>query len=88
MKTPKDFRGHPYDSVLQKMEAEIVARNIMVILARTGNVFRELTWGEYKAERTKDGELGGLWKEKLYFGKVLPYCVSPEMAVKFSLHWG
>lgn len=37
---PSDFLKHPYDSVLQHTEDEIVARNIMVILNRTGNEFR------------------------------------------------
>jgi len=46
MKTPKDFRIFPSSSVLQKCEAETVAANIMVILYRTGNTFREITWEE------------------------------------------
>jgi hypothetical protein len=47
---PSDFMRHPYDSIYQHMETEIVARNIMVILSRTGNTWRKLTWDEYQSE--------------------------------------
>ena len=82
---PSDFIRHPYDSVLQKTESEIVARNIMVILKRNGNEWRELTWTEYSGERQKDGEYAGT--ESGHFKKVLPYCVSAEQAMKFSPTW-
>jgi len=42
MKTkPSDFTNEPMGSVLQKSEAETVARNIMVILKRTGDTYKE-----------------------------------------------
>ena len=47
---PSDFRKHPLDSILQNTESEIVARNIMVILARTGDEFRLMEWDEYFAK--------------------------------------
>jgi len=52
---PCDFKNEPMMSVLKSDLAEVVARNIMVILCRTGNVFRELTFEEYKTERLKGG---------------------------------
>ena len=52
---PSNFTKQPIASVLQKSEAETIARNIMVILKRTGDSFRPLSWDEYKAERLKDG---------------------------------
>lgn len=82
---PSDFTKMPMDSVLQKTEAEIVARNIMVMLSRTGNTFRELTWEEYEQEREKDG--GRPWNEKAYFEKTIGYCKSPETAALFSKAW-
>lgn len=86
MKTsPADFVKHPFDSVFQNNETETVARNVMVILSRTGNTFRALTWEEYVLERKKDGNFSS--KEKTYFDKVLPYCVSPQTAALFSEAW-
>ncbi len=86
MKTkPSDFTNKPFASVFRKSESETIARNIMVILSRTGNEFRELSWDEYKKERLKDGEFSE--SEKGYFEKVLPYCVSAEMAARFSDSW-
>lgn len=82
---PSDFLKHPYDSVMHKMESEIVARNIMVILARTGNTFRTLSWEEYEQERMKDGSFTGL--EKAEFDRVIKHCVSAEAAVAFSPAW-
>jgi hypothetical protein len=59
--------------------------NIMVILKRTGNTFRPLSWLEYKAERTKDGNFYEI--EKGYFDKVIPYFETPEKAKTFSKSW-
>ena len=47
---PSDFLNHPYSSRIGKMEAEIVARNIMIILSEEDK-FKKLTWEEYKAKR-------------------------------------
>lgn len=52
---PSNFKTFPNDSVFHHYESEEVARNIMIILARTGNTFRGLTWWEYRAERQADG---------------------------------
>ena len=85
MKTPKDFLKHPYDSIFQHMETETVARNIMVILYRTGNTWRRLTWDEYQTEREKDGDVtGGEFNE---FHAAINYCTSPEQAAVFSPEW-
>lgn len=48
---PSNFIAFPIESVFHNYEIEAVARNIMVILARTGDTFRSLEWDEYKAER-------------------------------------
>ena len=72
-------------SVLRKSEAETVARNIMVILKRTGDTWRELSYDEYKEERQKDGHYTD--QERRYFEQVIPYCKSAETAVLFSPKW-
>lgn len=82
---PSDFTSYPWGSVAGKSEAEVVARNIMVILSRTGNEFRNLDWEEYKEEREKDGNFSP--SEKPYFEEVLPYCKSADTAKLFSEKW-
>lgn len=82
---PSNFMGYPMGSVLRKSEAETIARNIMVILERTGNKFRELTWEEYKKERVKDGNFSE--GEKKYFDDVIKYCKSADTAVCFCEDW-
>ena len=37
MNKPSNYTSKPWDSVIGKWEAERIAQNIMVILARTGN---------------------------------------------------
>lgn len=83
---PSNFLKHPYDSVFENMECEIVAHNIMAILARTGDTWRDLSLSEYEEERTKDGGLS--YKEAALFNKVQPYCVSQQTAYLFSKNWG
>lgn len=73
------------NSVLQKSEAETIARNYMVILYRMGDKWRGLSWEEYKAERLKDG--GFTDGERKYFDQVSPYCQSAEVARSFSPKW-
>lgn len=85
MKKPSDFTEQPWNSVLQKSEAETIARNIMVILKRTGNKWRKLSWEEYKSEREKDGEFTE--SERGYFNQVLPYTLTAENAATFSKSW-
>lgn len=82
---PSDFTSHPYDSVLHKSEPETIMRNIMVILSRTGNAFRRLTWDEYKQERLNDGNFTE--SEKQYFDQVIDYSISEIEARKFSPAW-
>lgn len=83
---PSDFtKNFPFSSVYMNTETEIVAMNVMTILKRTGDVFRELSWDEYKDERMKDGNFSV--SEKRYFERVIPYCVSGEEAKKFSKQW-
>lgn len=82
---PSDFNTHPWGSVKQKSEAETIARNIMVILARTGNKWRPLTWEEYRTERLKDKDFSDF--EKRYFDEVVPFCANPDIAKQFSPAW-
>lgn len=82
---PSDFTIKPTSSVLQKSESETIAANIMVILMRTGDTFRTLSWDEYKLERLKDGEFTE--SEKPFFEKVVDYCGSSIKAQSFSPVW-
>jgi hypothetical protein len=96
---PSDFSGVlPMGSVTQKAEAEQIAINIMRILKRTGDEWRELTWDEY-AEIRKADEAKSLaenpkyrynfseWAEKIYFYQVCRFCRSEESARSFSPLW-
>lgn len=85
MKKPSNFMKQPWDSVLQSSEAETVARNVMVILARGGDTWRTLSWAEYEQERQKDGSFSN--SEERYFNLVVDYCSSPDKAEKFSSAW-
>lgn len=82
---PSDFKNEPFNSVLSNSESETVARNIMVILSRTGNTFRLLSWEEYMAERQKDGNF--TQSEKQYFDRVVGFCVTAESAKAFCPTW-
>lgn len=83
--TPSKFTSYPLGSVTQKAEYETVARNIMVILARTGDSFRPLDWKEYKTERLKDMDFNE--GEKRFFDIVKHDCMSAETARSFSPVW-
>lgn len=82
---PSNFTSHPYDSVLHKNESETVARNIMIILSRTGDTFRLLDWEEYQRERQKDGNFTP--SENLHFDKIVGFCASEHSAKAFSPTW-
>ena len=82
---PSDFTEYPWSSVCRHCEDEVVAQNIMIILKRTGNEFRDLTWKEYKKERLKDGNF--TMEEKECFEKVIWYCKSEKKARLFSKYW-
>ena len=86
MSTPKDFsKASPFSSVTQKSECETIATNIMVILSRTGDTFRELSWDEYKEERQKDKNFSE--GEKGFFDRVIDYCKNEDTARLFSEGW-
>ena len=82
---PSDFLINPSSSVFNKSEYETIAANIMVILKRTGNAFRKLSWREYKKERIKDGNFTE--SEKIFFNSVVGYCKSQKSAKSFSPVW-
>lgn len=85
MKPSQFISKYPYSSVFRSSEHETVAMNIMVILKRTGDTFRDLSWEEYKAERLKDKDFYEFEKE--YFEKVVTYCQSAEKAKTFCKNW-
>lgn len=85
---PADFKTHPWSSITGKSEAETVARNIMIILARNGNEWRELPWDEYELERMKDHATArDMNLEIPYFSQVLPFTMSEAAAREFSPTW-
>lgn len=82
---PSAFASHPFNSVLQKTEHEVVARNIMVIRKRLGDQW-PLEWSEYKRERLVDGDFSD-WEEKQSFEKVMPLIPDAIGAIAFSPEW-
>ncbi len=82
---PSDFTNHPFSSVEQNCECAIIATNIMKVLWKTGDTFRELTEDEYRTEREKDGHFTK--KEMSCFRKVIRYCKNPDTAKLFSKAW-
>ena len=83
---PSNFTRHPWNSVMQECGHEVVAQNIMVILKKTGNTFRELSWDEYKKARIRDGSFCE-GSEKYCFNRVTKYCKSPDTASLFCKDW-
>jgi hypothetical protein len=71
--------------VTKNSESETIALNIMVILKRNGNTWRELPFEEYEEERKKDGNYSE--QEKYIFEGVRGYCKSPYTATLFSATW-
>lgn len=82
---PSDFNTYPWNSVCQESESETVAKNIMIILKKLGDSWKDLNWDEYKALRLIDGNFSEI--EKKYFDKVIGYCKSADTAVLFSPEW-
>jgi len=84
--TPSDFKNRfPMNSLEQKNEVEVIAQNIMKILARTGDTFRPLSSEEYETERRKDGGWSSFEGE--LFKRAAPHCVTEETALAFSPDW-
>lgn len=82
---PSHFTAFPCCSILGKIEAEIVAQNIMKICARRGNHWGELTREQYESERRDDGYEGRC--EIDYFDRVYPLINSAARAVTFATAW-
>ena len=82
---PSNFTDHPYESIVGKFESEIVAANIMLILKRTGDTWRPLSWDEYKEARKEDGNFS--MKERKFFEEVSPFCTSAVQAQIFCPTW-
>jgi len=86
--SPSDFaKTQPFSSILQnkKRESETVCLNIMIILMRTGDEWRDLSFLEYVTERKRDG--GFSESERPYFESVKQYCKTPETAAIFCPSW-
>ena len=82
---PSDFTEQPWSSIFYKSEPETIITNIMVILKRTGNIWRELSEEEYIKEREKDGGYGS--SELQYFRQVVEYTTSAVKASRVSKSW-
>lgn len=85
---PSDFKIQPWSSRAGKSEAETVARNIMNILARTGDEWRELPWDEYRIARFDDSaSTRDMILEEPYFNEVVRFTMSEAAAREFSPTW-
>lgn len=89
---PSNFVVHPWSSVFQNAECEVVARNIMSILYTTGDNWRELSEQEYEEVRKQDEAKNpnaryADWAELPIFRKVVQYTVSAQKAAIFSPTW-
>jgi len=82
---PSNFLNFPFSSIFKNCECETIALNIMLILKRLGDEFKQLSWEEYKIERLKDKGFSN--EEKKYFDKVVMFCSSADQARKFSRVW-
>jgi uncharacterized Zn finger protein len=83
---PRDFVAVPDGSIFPSTEHEIIASNIMKILARTDNRFRPITWDEYWSESSKDRSQ--VTDDPGVFFQVVVHCISAEQAVLVSPVWG
>jgi hypothetical protein len=81
---PGDFLSHPTGSVVGRHEAEVVARNIMVIRTRLGNKW-DLTLEEYREHREKDGHYKLIEEE--HFKQIYPLISTPMGAIAFAPGW-
>lgn len=85
---PSNYCSQPMGSIEQKSEVETIACNIMRMLKRTGDTFREFTFEEYEKIRLADGAIDWHVKnEKHYFEVAITYCESPEKADEFCSNW-
>lgn len=83
---PSIFTNHPFESVMHKMEPEIIARNIMVIRARCGDNW-PLSFDQYRTEREKDGGHGCANYEKQSFDEIIAMIPDALGAISFSKTW-
>ena len=60
--------------------------NILVILKRTGDQWRDLSLEEYAKERAKDGGYQA-WAENEFFNQVQPFTVSADTAATVCDEW-
>ena len=85
---PSNYTSQPMGSVAQNSETESIARNIMVILKISGDVFRNLSFGDYGKARIADGATQrDLCIEKQFFERAIPYCITSKLADEFCSNW-
>lgn len=83
---PSVFTEHPWGSRMQKIEAENIARNIMIIRKRNGDEW-PLTWKQYEAGREKDGGAGCARGERGYFDEIIKRIPDAVGAIAFCDDW-
>lgn len=96
---PSDFATtYPWSSVARKSEVERIALNILKILKRTGDEWRELSWEEYKTIRLADEAAAKAenpkyrinfaeYLERPAFEVAVPYTTSVLRVCAFSDSW-
>lgn len=82
---PSDFVAFPEASVLQSCEAEVVAKNVMIVQRDLGDEWREVTEQEYLDGCKRYGFSGAA--DLSLFRKVQKYTTSPTAAAGFSEVW-
>lgn len=88
--SPEDFTSFPDTSVANDFKKEQVAQNIMIILARTGNKFRLLSWEEYRKGMMEESAMGDIVfseSDRPHFEDVKMYCKSASDALRFCKTW-
>lgn len=83
---PSHYTTRQVGSKANKLEIELIVANIMKILARTGDVFRELTLKEYIKERNKDDHKYNSVEER-WFEEAKEWCKSVDTLELFSKNW-
>lgn len=87
MSKPSDFsKVFPYSSLLQDGDSEQIAKNIMLIIARTQDAWRVLPLDEYEQEIANDGRKVS-HNERIHFNLVVAHCASEDNARNFSPSW-
>lgn len=83
---PSDIKNiRPWNSLSGERSHELVAWNIIIILAITLDTFRPLSWEEYKKHREADGKFDHA--EEGMFNRVAPLLTTLEDVQAYSPDW-